>query len=99
MRIFDGVVLKITKGKKEKFSDLADWAVAIMGAAAFFIAGFLGLVLSDVVPETIKISNKVGITLDGLLLGALLLALSLKFWFFGNIAARCNGILYERWFQ
>lgn len=99
MKILDGVVRKLTHAKKSKFSESSDWAVAITGLTAFFIAGYWGLMLGDIVPDVVKKSNEVGFTPDGILLAVLLCGFGLSFWFFSNIAARCNGILYERWFK
>ena len=99
MKILDGVVRKLTNAKKSRFSESSDWVVAITGLMAFFIAGYWGLMLGDIVPNAVKKSNEVGFTPDGILLAVFLSGFGLLFWFFGNIAARCNGILYERWFK
>lgn len=82
------------------FEDMPDWVLVILGGASFLVAGYWGLALSDIVPEFIKIANKLCyIDAFGLGIGMLLLLLGIQLWFFGAIANRCNSILYNKWFK
>ena len=89
----------ISKRRKSSFDEFPSWAISVQGVIAFLVAGYLGLLLGDVVPEFVKKVNELGISTAALRPGILLGIYSLALWFFGCIAARCHGILYERWFK
>lgn len=85
--------------QRKNFDEFPSWLVGGLGVMAFLIAGYLGLLLGDVVPDFIREVNRSGINVEALELGGLLSVFGLALWFFGCIAARCHGILYQRWFR
>ncbi|WP_053108325.1 hypothetical protein [Thiopseudomonas alkaliphila] len=89
----------LSRYKKKSFQELNDWFLAVLGAAAFLIAGYLGLVLGAVVPTFIEITNEHGISLTAVGIAILLGVFGICFWFFSCIAVRCNALIYERWFN
>jgi type IV secretory pathway TrbD component len=99
MKIFDKAVSYLSRGNKNTFDELNDWFVAFFGAIAFLVAGYWGLMLTEVVPEFIKVVNQHGISLFSIGLACLLGGFGVSVWFFGCIAARCHTLLYDRWFK
>ncbi|WP_417527519.1 hypothetical protein [Marinomonas shanghaiensis] len=99
MKVLDKVAGFLTRRKKKTFEELNDWLLAILGVAAFLVAGYWGLMLGDVVPDFIKIVNGNGASLTAFGLAVLLGGFGISVWFFGCIAARCHALLYERWFK
>ncbi|RZI41526.1 hypothetical protein EGT07_18265 [Herbaspirillum sp. HC18] len=84
------------------FSTRATWIVALLGASCFLVASFYFMVLRDVVPEYIKVANKLPITewgWQGWGLGGILAVLAVVTWSAGSIASRCNSILQDRLFK
>ena len=99
MKVLNKAASFLTRRRKKSFEDLNDWLLAVLGMSAFLVAGYWGLMLSDVVPEFIKIVNGNGISLTAVGLAMLLGGFGISVWFFGCIAARCHTLLYERWFK
>lgn len=99
MKVLDKVASFITRRKKMTFDELNDSFLAVLGVLAFLVAGYWGLMLSDVVPEFIKLVNENGISLIAIGLAMLLGSFGISVWFFGCISARCHTLLYERWFK
>lgn len=99
MKILDKVARFVTRHKKNSFEELGDWFLAVSGAAAFLVAGYWGLMLSEIVPDFIKTVNENGVSLSAIGLALLLGGFGISVWFFGCIAARCHTLLYERWFK
>ena len=99
MKILDKAARVITKRKKRRFDELNNLFLAIMGILAFFIAGYWGLMLGEVVPQLIKVVNKNGISPNAIGLTLFLGSFGIIFWFFGCVAARCHSLLYERLFK
>lgn len=99
MKVLNTAVSFLTRRRKNSFEELNDWLLAVLGGAAFLIAGYWGLMLSDVVPEFIKVVNANGISLTALGLAMLLGGFGISVWFFGCIAACCHTLIYERWFK
>ncbi|AEF98507.1 hypothetical protein [Methylomonas methanica] len=99
MRILNEAVHFFTRKKKSHFDELNDWVLAILGVLSFLVAGYWSLMLSNVVPDFVKITNDVGISIRAVGLALLLGGFGLTVWFFGCIAARCHSLLYERWFK
>ncbi|MEW6692368.1 MAG: hypothetical protein AB1340_06000 [Pseudomonadota bacterium] len=82
------------------FAEMPAWLLIIIGGGAFLISGYTGLELSDVVPAWITMVNKIGyFDAIGTTIGLFLLLWGAAFWFFSCIAARCHGVLYDRWFK
>lgn len=88
------------KRPRQQFSEMPQWLLVILGGGAFLVAGYVGLALKELVPSWISTVNKIGYfdTL-GTAIGGLLLIWGGAFWFFSCVAARCHGLLYERWFK
>lgn len=99
MKVLDTAARFLTRRRKKSFEELNDWLLAVLGMSAFLVAGYWGLMLSDVVPEFITIVNANGISLTAVGLAMLLGGFGISVWFFGCIAARCHTLLYERWFK
>ncbi|MDC8804059.1 hypothetical protein PRZ61_11475 [Halomonas pacifica] len=99
MKVLNVATGFITRRKPKTFENLSDWVLAILGVLSFFVAGYWGLMLSDVVPDFIKATNQAGISFPVAGLAILLGGFGLSVWFFGCIAARCHTLLYERWFK
>ncbi|OLQ89693.1 hypothetical protein BIY22_19220 [Vibrio panuliri] len=59
----------------------------------------MGLMLGEVVPSFIKLSNANPISIQMIMFGLFLVFLGVLFWVFGCIAARCHSLLYDRWFK
>lgn len=89
----------ITRNKKATFEELSDLILAVLGVLSFLVAGYWGLMLSEVIPEFAKVANQTGISLPIAGLGLLLAGFGITVWFFGCIATRCHTLLYERWFK
>lgn len=99
MKILDKATSLFTQRNKKTFEELNDWVLAVLGAAAFLAAGYWGLMLSNVVPDFIRIANENSISILTIGLALLLGGFGISVWFFGCIAARCHTVLYERWFK
>lgn len=86
--------------KKRELRAMPDFLLVLLGGPSFLIAGYWGIVLTDVVPDFIRAVNKLGY-IDPLIsmMGLILLALSGLLWFYTTLAARCHSLLYERWFK
>ena len=74
------------------------WALAILGATTFCIAGYWGLTIKAVIGELIHATNDAGITLMALVLWGLVGMRGVVIWVFGCIAARCHLVLFARHF-
>lgn len=99
MKIFNRIISLLSRRKRKPFEALNDWIIALLGALAFLVAGYWGLMLSEAVPEFIKIVNEHGISLQAIGVAFLLGGFAVSVWFFGCIAARCHSLLYDRWFK
>ncbi|GJL54054.1 MAG: hypothetical protein NPIRA02_11860 [Nitrospirales bacterium] len=99
MEILNEIVNRIKSMKKYRLMDLPDWGLLIYGTSSFLVAGYWGLVLSNIVPDFVKEVNKIGISPTAVMVGLILGLLSLKFWLFGCIATRCHALIYDRWFK
>ncbi|WP_158174878.1 hypothetical protein [Grimontia hollisae] len=99
MKVLNKAASFLTRRRKKSFEELNDWLLAVIGMSAFLVAGYWGLMLSEVVPEFIKIVNGNGISMTAVSLAILLGGFGISVWFFGCIAARCHTLLYERWFK
>lgn len=89
----------ILNGKSKKYQELNSWIISIVGLTSFLITSYLGLMLSVVVPDMIRLTNEHG--LPPLAVGIWLLCggTSVLVWYFGCITTRCHTLLYERWFK
>jgi hypothetical protein len=96
MKTLNIVTNFITRHKKKTFEELSNLILAVLGVSSFLVAGYWGLVLSEVVPEFAKVANQDGISLPIAGLGLLLAGFGITVWFFGCIAARYHTLLYER---
>lgn len=86
--------------KRSPISEMPTWLLVSLGGGAFLVSGYTGLALKDLVPVWISTVNRIGyIDAIGTALGFLLLLWGIVFWFFSCIAARCHGVLYDRWFK
>lgn len=86
--------------KRYPFEEMPAWLLVVIGGGAFLVSGYTGLALSDIVPVWISAVNKIGyIDAIGTAIGLFLLLWGAAFWFFSCIAARCHGVLYDRWFK
>ncbi len=82
------------------FLEMPVLLLVFIGGGAFLVAGYSGLVLKDVVPLWISTVNKIGyFDIISIVIGFFLLLWGIVFWFFSCIAARCHGVLYDRWFK
>lgn len=99
MKVLNKIASFVTRRKKKTFEELNDWLLTALGVSAFLVAGYWGLMLSDVVPSFIKVVNENGVSLFAAGFALLLGGFGISVWFFGCIAARCHTLLYERWFK
>jgi hypothetical protein len=99
MKILNSVTRFFTKHKKNNFEEVNSWALAFLGISSFLMAGYWGLMLSEVVPGFVKAVNKSGISFVAVFWGSVLGFYGIVFWFFGCIATRCHTVIYERWFK
>lgn len=99
MKVLNKAASFVSRRRKNSFEELNDLLLTVWGISVFFVAGYWGLMLSDVVPEFINIVNENGISLTAVGLAMLLGGFGVSVWFFGCIAARCHTLLYERWFK
>ena len=99
MKLLDSFSKSITRKKEKQFKDLHGLLLCLLGASAFLVAGYLGLMLKDVVPPLITATNKAGFSSFALKFWLLFGCYALALWFVGCIAARCHAVQYERWFK
>lgn len=99
MKVLNAVAGMFSRRQKRAFQELPSALLAAIGILSILIAGYWGLMLSEIVPPFVKKVNEVGISFSAVSLGALLGIYGLALWYFGCIAARCHSLLYERWFK
>jgi hypothetical protein len=81
------------------FDDLHWSILVVLGGLSFIGAGYWGLAISTVVLDLIKATNKAGLPPLAIGLWLLIGFYAIAVWYFGCIASRCHGVLYERWFK
>ena len=99
MKLLDSFAKLITQKNENKFKDLHGLILCLLGASAFLVACYWGLMLKDVVPPLITATNKAGFSSFALKLWLFLGSYAVAVWYFGCIATRCHAVLYERWFK
>lgn len=83
------------------YADMPTALVSFFAATGFLVSGYDAYVLAKVMPLYIEEANSVPLVwgLKGWLLTVGIALLSLRTWFFGSLAWRCNSILRDRLFK
>lgn len=99
MRFIRRAVAAFRARPKRQLHELNDWMLAILGSLSFLIAGYWSLVVADVLPSLINLTNHNGLTRARAVIFVFLGTLGVSIWFFGCLAARCHSLLFERHFR
>ncbi|ELK4863845.1 TPA: hypothetical protein ACRMUA_003701 [Pseudomonas aeruginosa] len=96
MDFFRRVTAAFHQRRKWHLHELSDWVLAPLGAVSFLIAGYWVMVVTDVLPGLVTLTNQHGLTWSGAAAFAFLGGLGVKTWLFSLVACRCNSLLVER---
>lgn len=84
------------------YADMPTALILFFAACGFLVSGFDAYVLAKTMPLYIEEANSIPLGswgLNGWLLTVLLAIFSLRMWYFGSLAWRCNSILRDRLFK
>ncbi|WP_426108493.1 hypothetical protein [Pseudomonas sp. TWR1-1-4] len=84
---------------KKTWTELNDWALALIGVPSFMVGLFYGMVVKKVAPELVDLSQIHGLPLEAILAFLFLGGLAVSSWYFLYVARRCSQLLYERNFK
>lgn len=85
----------------DKYEQMPDWLLVVLGAPSFLITAYYGYVLAQAVPDYLRIANSLSLTAwgwQGWLLSLGLSWMAMAVWHFGSIAWKCNEVLRGRWY-
>ncbi|WP_076567304.1 hypothetical protein [Pseudomonas sp. B10] len=99
MNMLRRALLTFRNRKKKTWTDLNDWALALIGAPSFLVGSFYLWVVATNTPGLLVLSRDHGLPLKAILAFVFLGGLALSSWFFLTVARRCNELLYERNFK
>lgn len=89
----------ISRRDIKEFSELDSMVLVLLGCSSFLVASYWGLMLATVIPGLVQATNEYGLPPLAIGIWLLLSVYSAIVWYFGCIASRCHGVLYERWFK
>ncbi|VVN71912.1 hypothetical protein PS718_00485 [Pseudomonas fluorescens] len=92
-------MLTFRNRKKKTWTDLNDWALALIGALSFLVGSFYLWIVASNTPDLLVLSRDHGLPLKAIWVFVFLGGLALCSWFFLTVARRCNELLYERNFK
>ena len=87
------------KYPKRTLDEVHTVILALIGALAFIVATYYGFILNKHIPSLIDATNTEGITVMAIGLWSIMGIIAIVMWFYGCIAARCHGIIYDRMFK
>lgn len=99
MPFFQRIIASFRTRRTWRLHEVSDWVLAPLGAAAFLIAGYWAMEVAHVLPDLVATTKQTGWTLIGFAGFMFLGGLGMTIWFFGRLAKRCHGILFERHFR
>ncbi len=86
-------------GRYKTFESMPKWLLFVLFVTSTFIAYYWCTVLSDIAPQYFVIANNYGISFQGYALGFLLCLIAVKAIYFGFIAKRTGGLIYDCYFK
>lgn len=99
--MFKSLINRLSNPKKRSYGDMPSAMLVALGATSFLIAGYFGMAMADVVPEYVKVANRIPLTQwgwTGWFLTVVLALMGTWIWHFGNVAFRCHTVLRDRWY-
>lgn len=97
--LFGSLGLRQSMPKYRKFEAMPDSLLFFLFVTSSLPALYWGHIVVSLTPPYIETVNQMGFNLAGIVITVVMLFLAINSWFFGCIAKRTGGLIYERLFK